>query len=149
MCLSLIIIFFHITEFSDENVGRAVEGTRFQSPDAISQHLSTLINQSKDQVEKFGQLIKSTTIVGSQLTPAHLKECEKQRNLWQKRLNGLKKLKLGLETSGRPHGPAKVIVEVTGELNFSNTRDNLKISFSSMKCVSSGFQPYRVFQRKT
>ena len=120
MCLSLIIIFFHITEFSDENVGRAVEGTRFQSPDAISQHLSTLINQSKDQVEKFGQLIKSTTIVGSQLTPAHLKECEKQRNLWQKRLNGLKKLKLGLETSGRPHGPAKVIVEVTGELNFSS-----------------------------
>ena len=104
-----------------------MEGTRFQSPDAISQHLSTLINQSKDQVEKFGQLIKSTTIVGSQLTPAHLKECEKQRNLWQKRLNGLKKLKLGLETSGRPHGPAKVIVEVTGELNFSN-RDNFKIS---------------------
>ena len=121
------ISFFNFTEFSDENVGRAVEGTRFQSPDAISQHLSTLINQSKDQVEKFGQLIKSTTIVGSQLTPAHLKECEKQRNLWQKRLNGLKKLKLGLETSGRPHGPAKVIVEVTGELNFLN-RDNFKIS---------------------
>ena len=93
-----------------------MEGTRFATPDAIIQHLSTLINQSKDQVEKFGQLIKSTTIVGSQLTPAHLKECEKQRNLWQKRLNGLKKLKLGLETSGRPHAPSKVIVEVTGEI---------------------------------
>ena len=53
---------------------------------------------------------------GGQLTPAHLKECEKQKNLWQKRLNGLKKLKLGLETSGRPHAPNKVIVEVTGYL---------------------------------
>ena len=62
--------------------------------------------------------LKSTTIVGSQLTPAHLKECEKQRNLWQKRLNGLKKLKLGLETSGRPHAPSKVIVEVTGKISM-------------------------------
>ena len=72
-----------------------------------------LINQCKDQVEKFGQLIKSATIVGGgQLTPAHLKECEKQKNLWQKRLNGLKKLKTGLETSGRPHAPSKVSIYV-------------------------------------
>ncbi len=93
-------------DFSDETPpGRAIEGSKFKTPEAISQHLVTLINQSKDQVEKFGQLIKSTTIVGSQLTPAHLKECEKQRNLWQKRLNGLKKLKNGLEKSGRPHAP--------------------------------------------
>ena len=97
----------------DETIGRAIEGTRFTSPESIIHHLATLINQSKDQVEKFGQLIKSATIVGGgQLTPAHLKECEKQRNLWQKRFNGLKKLKLGLETSGRPHAPSKVIVEV-------------------------------------
>ena len=100
---------------NESNVGRAIEGTRFPNPEAASQHLVMLINQCKDQVEKFGQLIKSATIVGGgQLTPAHLKECEKQKNLWQKRLNGLKKLKTGLETSGRPHAPFKVSVEVTG-----------------------------------
>ena len=49
---------------------------------------------------------------GGQLTPAHLKECEKQKNLWQKRLNGLKKLKTGLETSGRPHAPSKVSIYI-------------------------------------
>merc|ERR1711963_350226 len=34
----------------DEIVGRAIEGTRFTSPDAIIHHLATLINQSRDQV---------------------------------------------------------------------------------------------------
>ena len=37
---------------------------------------------------------------------------EKQKNLWQKRLNGLKKLKTGLETSGRPHAPSKVSIYI-------------------------------------
>ena len=119
-CRTIIkyLIFADFSEETNQN-GRAIEGSRFVTPDSISHHLSTLINQSMDQVEKFGQLIKSTTIVGSQLTPAHLKECEKQRNLWQKRLNGLKKLKTGLEKSGRPHGPQKVICEVISILtNF-------------------------------
>ncbi len=99
----------------DPEEGRAIEGTKFPSSEVASNHLLTLINQCKDQVEKFGQLIKSATIVGGgQLTPAHLKECEKQKNLWQKRLNGLKKLRIGLETSGRPHAPSLVRVEVTG-----------------------------------
>lgn len=123
----------------EEDKGAAIEGSRFTNPEAISHHLSSLINQSKDQVEKFGQLIKSTTIVGSQLTPAHLKECEKQRNLWQKRLNGLKKLKQGLETSGRPHAPAKVIVEVTGP-----RRIRVKLQEPEMVGPHSLFTKFRV-----
>ena len=115
MCFELIFLYYVSDVDIDSNVGRAIEGTRFPNPESASQHLVMLINQCKDQVEKFGQLIKSATIVGGgQLTPAHLKECEKQKNLWQKRLNGLKKLKTGLETSGRPHAPFKVSVEVTG-----------------------------------
>ena len=136
----------------DETIGRAIEGTRFTSPESIIHHLATLINQSKDQVEKFGQLIKSATIVGGgQLTPAHLKECEKQRNLWQKRFNGLKKLKLGLETSGRPHAPSKVIVEVTGPRKIRVKLNEPEIVsqhslFTKFKIQWSKFDSFNVIQ---
>ena len=85
----------------DETIGRAIEGTRFTSPESIIHHLATLINQSKDQVEKFGQLIKSATIVGGgQLTPAHLKECEKTAKFVAKTLQWPQKIKVGLRDLG-------------------------------------------------
>jgi hypothetical protein len=123
-----------------EDVGRANEGQKFPTPEAASSHLVTLIKQSKDQVEKFGQLIKSATIAGGgHLTPAHLKECEKQKSLWQKRLNGLKKLKIGLDNCGRPHAPSIVRVEVTGPRKIT-----VKLSQPEIVSPQSLFTKFRV-----
>ena len=83
-----------------------------------------------------------------------LKECEKQRNLWQKRLNGLKKLKLGLETSGRPHAPSKVIVEVTGPRKIRVKLNEPEIVsqhslFTKFKIQWSKFDSFNVIQGET
>jgi len=81
-------------------------------------------------VDKFGQLIKAAAsssasggsqlaAAAQQLTPAQLRECEKQQTLWQKRLATLKRLRSGLEAAGRPHAPAAVEVEVVSSTSVT------------------------------
>ena len=112
----------------------------FPSPEAVGGHLVNLIQESKKQVDKFGQLIKAastnqpvsviattlgtstgaltSTAAAASLTPAQLKECEKQQTLWHKRLISLKKMLTGFEASGCPHAPSSVQASVTGQTSI-------------------------------
>ena len=136
----------YLTEFSSSLVegrhhGRAIEGDVFPSPQAVGSHLLNLMQESKKQVDKFGQLIKAantnqpvsviaTTLgtsttgmltssaAAASLTPAQLKECEKQQTLWHKRLISLKKMLTGFEASGCPHAPSSVLASVTGQTSI-------------------------------
>ena len=95
-------------------------------PDSVMAHLTGLINESKKQVEKFGQLVKTggdpkgviavTSATGPTL-PAHLnqaqiRECEKQKTLWTKRLNSLRRMRAGFLANFSPPTPDGVAVEV-------------------------------------
>ncbi len=55
---------------------------------------------------------------------AQLKECEKQQNLWHKRLVSLKKMLNTFEASGCPHAPSTVHVCVTGQVIIGNNIEN-------------------------
>jgi hypothetical protein len=95
------------------------EGGAFANPIAVSAHLQSLAAESKKQVEKFGQLTSGVGHAHTQLSHAQLKECEKQRTLWQKRMATLKRLKQGFEAGGCPHAPDRVEVSVTGPTEVS------------------------------
>lgn len=103
----VLMLLAHKSDEADE-VGRAISSIDFENH---GQKLDSLIGESKKQVEKFGQLTKTGH---AHLTASQMRECDKQRGLWQKRLAGLRKLKAGLEDAGRPHAPSTVDVSVTG-----------------------------------
>jgi hypothetical protein len=107
-----------------------VEGKSFPSPDRASAHLHALIHESRKQVEKFGHLIKAAhggssskgahiSNLPTQLSQSQLKECEKQQTLWQKRMATLRRLKQGFDTSGCPHAPEAVTLQVLGPDSIS------------------------------
>lgn len=89
-------------------------GGVFPSSEAVSTHLLYLIGESRKQVEKFGQLTSSHSNQVANLSHAQLKECEKQRSLWQKRMSTLKRLRSGFDSSGCPHAPAALEIGVVG-----------------------------------
>ena len=112
-------------------VARVVTDDHFLSsggPDTVMTHLTGLINESKKQVEKFGQLVKSggdpkgviavTSATGPSPLPANLlnanqiRECEKQKTLWTKRLNSLRRMRAGFLANFSPPAPDCVAVEV-------------------------------------
>jgi phosphodiesterase/alkaline phosphatase D-like protein len=62
--------------------------------------------------------VLTSTAAAASLTPAQLKECEKQQTLWHKRLVSLKKMLTGFEASGCPHAPSSVFASVTGQTSF-------------------------------
>lgn len=110
----------------------------FASPEAVTQRLTGLINESKKQVEKFGQLVKvastsesldggaegssvavparPTSHAPPNLSAGQIKECEKQQGLWGKRLNGLRKMRAGFASNFVPAAPEAVQVTVLGTL---------------------------------
>ena len=96
----------------------------FLTPEAVMGHLSGLINESKKQVEKFGQLVKTADPKGvinvssalpslpNNLNPNQIRECEKQRTLWTKRLNSLRRMRAGFVANFSPQAPEVVRAEV-------------------------------------
>jgi len=107
-----------------QRVARVSEDV-FVSPDSVMTHLTQLINESKKQVEKFGQLVKTadpkgvisvTSATGptlpSNLNQNQIRECEKQKTLWTKRLNSLRRMRAGFLANFSPQTPEGVHAEV-------------------------------------
>lgn len=100
------------------------EGTdeAFTDPEAVLTHLTDVIGESKKQVDKFGQLVRTADPTGvinvsSGINPGvlnrdQIRECEKQRTLWTKRLNSLRKMRSGFLANFSPQAPKEVAVEV-------------------------------------
>ena len=83
------------------------------------------------QVEKFGQLVKTadpkgvisvTSATGptlpSNLNQNQIRECEKQKTLWTKRLNSLRRMRAGFLANFSPQTPEGVHAEVRKSLEI-------------------------------
>ena len=98
----------------------------FPTPEATMSHLTALIGESKKQVDKFGQLVRTADPAGviavtsavpslpNNLNRDQIRECEKQKTLWTKRLNSLRRMRAGFLSHFSPQAPKDVVTEVLG-----------------------------------